>query len=83
MIEAAYREHQAAVEQAWKEIDQPLTGEKLELVRQTIALLDNGCIRVAECETQGRWRVNEWVKQAILLYFRHHPNRPLITHGSR
>ncbi|MGQ0503892.1 MAG: 2,3,4,5-tetrahydropyridine-2,6-dicarboxylate N-succinyltransferase [Myxococcaceae bacterium] len=39
-----------------------------EAVRETIALLDAGKIRVAEKGVEG-WRVNAWVKEAILLYF--------------
>lgn len=38
-------------------------------VRRTIADLDRGEVRVAE-PVDGGWVVNEWVKQAILLYFR-------------
>ncbi len=38
-------------------------------VEETIALLDKGAIRLAE-KTDGEWRVNAWVQQAILLYFR-------------
>lgn len=37
-------------------------------VRETIALLDKGKIRVAE-KRDGAWIVNEWIKKAILLYF--------------
>ncbi len=39
-----------------------------EAVREVIDLLDNGKIRVAE-KINGEWIVNEWIKQAILLYF--------------
>ena len=39
------------------------------VVERAIGLLDEGAIRVAEPEAHG-WRVNEWVKKAILLYFR-------------
>jgi len=40
-------------------------------VHETIALLDRGALRVAEPPVEGEdaWRVNTWVKQAILLYF--------------
>ena len=38
-------------------------------VEAAIAALDRGEIRVAE-KTDGEWVVNEWVKEAILLYFR-------------
>lgn len=37
-------------------------------IRQAIAMLDRGEIRVAE-PTKERWKVNEWVKKAVLLYF--------------
>ena len=39
-----------------------------EAVEETIALLDTGRVRVAE-KADGEWRVNAWVKEAILLYF--------------
>ncbi|HVL94875.1 MAG TPA: 2,3,4,5-tetrahydropyridine-2,6-dicarboxylate N-succinyltransferase [Solirubrobacteraceae bacterium] len=38
-------------------------------VEEAIGLLDRGEVRVAEPDGDG-WRVNEWAKQAILLYFR-------------
>ena len=44
-----------------------------EAVELTIAQLDNGSLRVAnaiEQDGEVTWRVNEWVKKAILLYFR-------------
>ena len=40
-----------------------------DAVHRTIQLLDGGKIRVAE-KREGEWIVNEWVKRAILLYFR-------------
>jgi 2,3,4,5-tetrahydropyridine-2-carboxylate N-succinyltransferase len=39
-----------------------------EAVRAVIESVDKGVLRVAE-HTDGSWAVNEWVKQAILLYF--------------
>jgi 2,3,4,5-tetrahydropyridine-2-carboxylate N-succinyltransferase len=39
-----------------------------EAVRQTVALLDAGQLRVAE-KRDGQWQVNAWVKEAILLFF--------------
>jgi 2,3,4,5-tetrahydropyridine-2-carboxylate N-succinyltransferase len=45
-----------------------LTGAA-DAVNRTIAALDRGAIRVAAKTTAG-WVVNEWVKEAILLYFR-------------
>jgi len=40
-----------------------------EAVHRTIAALDRGEVRVAE-RTDAGWVVNEWVKEAISLYFR-------------
>ena len=43
--------------------------EAEEAVAETIAALDRGELRVAE-KSGGEWVVNEWVKRAIMLYFR-------------
>ena len=43
-----------------------------EAVEEAITLLDTGKARVAE-KIDGVWVVNEWLKQAILLYFRISP----------
>jgi len=42
-------------------------------IEQSIALLDSGKARVAE-KIDGKWVVNEWLKKAVLLYFRAHDN---------
>ena len=43
-------------------------------VEHCITLLDRGEARVAEPAADG-WQVNEWLKKAVLLYFRLHPNQ--------
>ena len=40
-----------------------------DAIRETIARLDRGELRVAE-KVDGEWRVNAWVKEAILGFFR-------------
>ncbi len=45
-------------------------------VVECIELLDRGELRVAE-KQDGVWRVNEWLKKAVLLYFRLEDNRLL------
>ncbi|HEV2333090.1 MAG TPA: 2,3,4,5-tetrahydropyridine-2,6-dicarboxylate N-succinyltransferase [Gammaproteobacteria bacterium] len=45
-------------------------------VETVIGLLDSGDVRVAE-KRDGWWAVNEWLKKAVLLYFRLHPNQVL------
>jgi 2,3,4,5-tetrahydropyridine-2-carboxylate N-succinyltransferase len=42
-------------------------------IEECIDLLDSGKARVAE-KKDGRWSVNEWLKKAVLLYFRTHDN---------
>ncbi|HEY8538302.1 MAG TPA: 2,3,4,5-tetrahydropyridine-2,6-dicarboxylate N-succinyltransferase [Steroidobacteraceae bacterium] len=43
-------------------------------VEEAIDLLDSGKARVAE-KVDGHWRVNEWLKKAVLLFFRLNDNR--------
>jgi 2,3,4,5-tetrahydropyridine-2-carboxylate N-succinyltransferase len=45
-----------------------------EAVEQCIHLLDTGAARVAE-KREGAWTVNEWLKKAVLLYFRANDNQ--------
>jgi 2,3,4,5-tetrahydropyridine-2-carboxylate N-succinyltransferase len=47
-------------------------------IEETIALLDGGELRVVDRGTNG-WTVNEWVKKAILLYFRLRKVEPLTV----
>jgi len=54
--------------EAWNNKDLLKEKKYKDAVRETIDLLDNGKIRVAE-KINGEWIVNEWIKQAILLYF--------------
>ena len=50
--------------------------EAREAVLSVLEDLDQGALRVAEPTADG-WRVNAWVKQAILLYFRLHSPRDI------
>jgi 2,3,4,5-tetrahydropyridine-2-carboxylate N-succinyltransferase len=44
-------------------------------VEQSLGLLESGELRVAEPDGQGGWKVNQWLKKAVLLYFRINGNR--------
>ncbi|HSR14183.1 MAG TPA: 2,3,4,5-tetrahydropyridine-2,6-dicarboxylate N-succinyltransferase, partial [Gemmatimonadales bacterium] len=55
------------IRRAYDDLD--LLPEAAPAVEATVAALDRGELRVAE-KRDGEWVVNEWVKQAILLYFR-------------
>lgn len=45
-------------------------------ILEAIALLDSGQLRIAE-KQDGKWIVNQWLKQAVLLFFRIHDNEIL------
>ncbi|MGI9402045.1 MAG: 2,3,4,5-tetrahydropyridine-2,6-dicarboxylate N-succinyltransferase [Rhizobiaceae bacterium] len=46
------------------------TGEVREAIDYALNLLDGGTARVAEREDDGSWKVNQWLKKAVLLSFR-------------
>jgi 2,3,4,5-tetrahydropyridine-2-carboxylate N-succinyltransferase len=50
--------------------------EVVTAVDTALDLLDSGVARVAE-KSGGDWRVNEWLKKAVLLSFRLYDNRPV------
>jgi 2,3,4,5-tetrahydropyridine-2-carboxylate N-succinyltransferase len=53
-----------------------------EVVEFVIEALDAGRLRVAERQGIGRWTVNEWIKQAVLLSFRLSDSRMLRVGGT-
>ena len=46
-----------------------LSPDQVKIVEEVVSALDQGFIRVAE-QSGGEWRVNLWIKKAILLYFK-------------
>jgi 2,3,4,5-tetrahydropyridine-2,6-dicarboxylate N-succinyltransferase len=52
-----------------------------EAILQTIEMLDNGSLRVAQ-KNDGEWQVNQWVKKAVLLYFRINENAAIEVPGN-
>ena len=67
---------QSAIEAAWEVRDTitPGRSELREAVNEALDLLDSGRARVAEPDGEGGWRVNQWLKKAVLLSFRLHDN---------
>ena len=64
---------ESIIEKAFDERDKVniLTkGEIREGVDHVLDLLDKGELRVAERETNGNWKVHQWLKKAVLLSFR-------------
>ena len=56
------------IEQAWENRELLNDEHTQHTIREVIALLDEGQLRVAEPADEG-WQVNEWVKKAVVLYF--------------
>ncbi|MFN4113949.1 MAG: 2,3,4,5-tetrahydropyridine-2,6-dicarboxylate N-succinyltransferase [Sphingomonadaceae bacterium] len=67
---------QSAIEAAWERRTEvtPASTEVREPVEAALELLDAGRARVAEPDSAGGWRVNQWLKQAVLLSFRLNDN---------
>ena len=60
---------QIATESAWDNRELLKTADTQAAIRNVIELLDKGSLRVAEPNENGKWKVNEWVKKAVILYF--------------
>ncbi|MDA3944460.1 MAG: 2,3,4,5-tetrahydropyridine-2,6-dicarboxylate N-succinyltransferase [Bacteroidetes bacterium] len=65
----------AQIEAAWNDRSLLLETQTIKRIEAVIALLDIGELRVAEPVEAG-WKVNEWVKKAVILYF---PTRKMET----
>ncbi|MDR6633135.1 2,3,4,5-tetrahydropyridine-2-carboxylate N-succinyltransferase [Phyllobacterium sp. 1468] len=64
------------IDKAFEERDAISTetrGEIREAVETSLLLLDSGEVRVAEKQANGDWKVNQWLKRAVLLSFRLNP----------
>ena len=68
---------ETAIEAAWEDrasLSPDTTGEARDAIETAIAGLDNGTYRVASKAGNGDWTVHQWLKKAVLLGFRIHPN---------
>ena len=59
---------QSIIENAWSDRNLLKQHEVQQAIREVIEQLDKGLIRVAE-PVEGGWKVNEWIKKAVILYF--------------
>ncbi|MEP9398084.1 2,3,4,5-tetrahydropyridine-2,6-dicarboxylate N-succinyltransferase [Mesorhizobium sp. KR2-14] len=67
---------EATIEKAFDEREAITTatrGETREAIEAALDLLDRGAVRVAERQDDGAWKVNQWLKKAVLLSFRLNP----------
>jgi len=56
------------IEQAWDNRELLKEKEFVSAIEEVLHLLDEGKLRCAEPKS-GEWKVNEWVKKAVVLYF--------------
>jgi 2,3,4,5-tetrahydropyridine-2-carboxylate N-succinyltransferase len=63
-----YMEWQQLISEAWQNRELLKEKKYVEALRSVIEETDKGRLRVATPDN-GEWTVNEWVKQAILMYF--------------
>ncbi len=56
------------IEAAWENRSMLEDYKTKDCIREVIAKLDSGELRVAE-PTENGWQVNEWVKKAVVMYF--------------
>ncbi|WP_445679505.1 2,3,4,5-tetrahydropyridine-2,6-dicarboxylate N-succinyltransferase [Radicibacter daui] len=67
---------EAAIDAAWErraELSTTTQGAEREAVEEALQALDSGKRRVAE-KVDGSWKINQWLKKAVLLSFRLNDN---------
>ena len=73
---------QPIIDSAWEaraDLGFGTMGDVRNAVDSALALLDAGKARVAEPDGNGGWRVNQWLKKAVLLSFRLNDNSLIDT----
>ncbi len=76
-------ELEARIEAAFEARDSvtPASSDVRSIVDEALGLLDSGTARVAEPDGSGGWKVNQWLKKAVLLSFRLNDNA-VMDYGS-
>ena len=64
------------IEAAWENraATTPASLDIAAVVGEVLGMLDSGTVRVAEPDGAGGWKVNQWLKKAVLLSFRLNDN---------
>ncbi len=62
------KELQNTIEKAWEQRELLKEKTTQDAIRAVIDLIDKGNLRCAEPNAEG-WKINEWVKKAVVLYF--------------
>lgn len=67
-FETMYENLKDIIENCWKDRSLLKDSDTQKAIEEVIDLLDKGELRTAEPTKKG-WKVNEWVKKAVILYF--------------
>ena len=73
---------EAAFEKRSQFSPQNVPAEIKHAITDIIEKLDSGTVRIAE-KINGQWQVHEWLKKAVLLYFRVHDNEMIQNSFTR
>lgn len=57
------------IEAAWEDRELLKDPATIKAIETVIEDLDKGILRVSEPTENGEWKVNEWVKKAVVMYF--------------
>ncbi|MFW5915985.1 MAG: 2,3,4,5-tetrahydropyridine-2,6-dicarboxylate N-succinyltransferase [Bacteroidota bacterium] len=61
-------QYENKIQEIWNNRELLNDRENQKMIREVIDMLDKGKIRVAEV-SDGEWKVNQWIKMAVILYF--------------
>jgi len=75
MLTKDHSQLKESIEEAWNNRDLLKQDSVITAIENVVDLLDKGELRVAQPSSTG-WKVNDWVKKAVILYF---PTRKMIT----
>lgn len=60
---------QEFIEEIWNDRTLLSNADAQSVIHDVIESLDKGHLRVAEPLSDGSWRVNDWIKKAVIMYF--------------
>ncbi|MGZ3919838.1 MAG: 2,3,4,5-tetrahydropyridine-2,6-dicarboxylate N-succinyltransferase [Bacteroidia bacterium] len=67
---------QNIIEKAWENRELLKEKSTIQAIEAVIEQLDKGTLRVAQPNKDDTWKVNDWIKKAVILYF---PTRKMET----
>lgn len=60
---------QEVIENVWNNRELLKDVSVQDTIKEVIEQLDKGKLRVAQPQANGNWKVNDWIKKAVILYF--------------